>query len=81
MPYKTYKEFYWKRAIWSLGLPWGFLMGVFTAILDNKEVLAYFTSGEVIFRILFFMAGGCFWAIGGGRRYWRIMKKAEEQKN
>jgi hypothetical protein len=80
MEYKSYKEFYWKRAIWRLGLPWGFLTGLLVAIVDDKAIFSYFTSWKIIIQLLFFMVGGCFWAIRSGRRYWEAFKKMQDQE-
>ncbi|HPJ60280.1 MAG TPA: hypothetical protein P5180_00910 [Bacteroidales bacterium] len=71
MHYKSFKEFYWKRAIWNIGIPWGFVTGVLFAIVRNKEVLAYFTTGITLLQILFFILGGFLLAYTLGRNLWK----------
>ena len=79
MDYKNFNEFYWKRAIWTIGLPWGFLTGVLFAIAMNKEVLKYFTSWTTLLQILFFILGGFLLAFTSGKSLWK-KGKAIEQK-
>lgn len=78
--YETFKEFYWKRAIWLIGLPWGFATGILFAIVQNKEVLRYFTSWITILQILFFVVGGCFFALTVGKSFWKREMKVRESK-
>ena len=80
--YKNFKEFYWKRAIWAIGLPWGFTTGILFAIVQNKEVLKYFKDWVTLLQILFFVIGGCFLALTVGKSFWiRSMKSNETNKN
>jgi hypothetical protein len=80
MEFKTFKEFYWKKAIWRLGLPWGFITGILFAIIRNKEVLHYFMNWQTLLLLLFFMVGGCFYALTVGRSLWKRSKAAEITK-
>ncbi len=79
MEYKSFKEFYWKRAIWLIGLPWGFLTGVLFAIARNKEVLKYFTNWITLLQILFFIIGGFLLALTAGKSLWNRGKKLEQK--
>jgi hypothetical protein len=80
MEYKTFKEFYWKRAIWTIGLPWGFVTGVLFAIVQNKEVLKYFTSWMTLLQILFFVLGSFLFAYTSARSLWKRGKALEARK-
>jgi hypothetical protein len=80
MKYKSFKEFYWKSAIFKIGLPWGFLTGLLLVIIQDDEILKYFLSTKVILQILFFViVGGLLMAYGTGKSLWRISKKKEEE--
>jgi hypothetical protein len=80
MEFKTFKQFYWKSAIWRLGLPWGFITGILFAIVRDKDVLNYFLSWPTLLLLLVFMIGGCFYALTVGRSLWKRAKAAENPK-
>jgi hypothetical protein len=80
MHYKTFREFYWKRAIWVIGLPWGFLTGMLFAIVRNKEVLKYFTETKTIVQLLFFILGGFLLAFTSGKSLWKKGKDLQDYK-
>jgi hypothetical protein len=77
MNYKTFKEFYWKHALLKIGIPWGFLAGILFAIVQDKTILRYFTSLEILIQILFFVLGGFLLALTLGKSLWNRSKKAE----
>jgi hypothetical protein len=80
MEYKSFKEFYWKRAVWTIGLPWGLLTGILFAITRKKEVLEYFTNWITLLQILFFILGGFLLAFTYGKSLWKRGKAIEAEK-
>jgi hypothetical protein len=80
MEHKTFSEFYWKRAIWTIGLPWGLTTGVIIVIIQNKEVLKYFTNWTTLIQILAFVIGGFLFAYTSGRSLWKRGKSFEVRK-
>jgi hypothetical protein len=75
--YKDFKEFYWKKAIWSIGLPWGFTTGILVVIVQNKEAFRYFTNWATLLQIVFFILGGCILALTVGKSLWKRSIKSE----
>jgi hypothetical protein len=80
MQYKTFKEFYWKRSLPAIGLPWGFMTGIIYAIIQNKDVLKYFTSWQTLFLIGMFILAGFLLAYTYGKSLWKRGKAYEAQK-
>lgn len=78
MEYKSFKQFYWKSAIFRIGLPWGFFTGVVLVILQDREILNYFLRTEIIAELLFFiLIGGLLMAYGAGKSIWNRSKKSK----
>lgn len=81
MKYKNFKEFFWKSAIFRIGLPWGFLTGFIFVIIQEKEILRYFLSIEALMQILIFtILGGLLMAFGAGKHLWKISKRSESKE-
>ncbi len=83
MEYNNFKDFYWRRAIWVIGLPWGIFTGIFFVIVQNKEVLEYFLKWTTLVQILAFILGGFLLAFTYGKSLWKRGKaiEAEKEKN
>jgi len=80
MKYESFREFYWKSAIFRIGLPWGFLTGLILVIIQDETILKYFLSSKVILQIVFFtIIGGLLMAYGSGRSLWRMSQKATKK--
>ncbi len=86
MQYKTFKEYYWKRALLTLALPWGLGAGIFAALSDNNWSLTGILCKNTLFVFIGFILSGFLFAYFYGGSRWRGMKenearlKAEEQE-
>jgi len=77
MEYKSFREFYWKSAIFKIGLPACFIAGLIFVIIQDKEILHYFLSFEVIIQVLIFVViGSPLVALTAGRSLWKISQRA-----
>jgi hypothetical protein len=70
-PHGTYRQFYWKRALWLLGIPWGLQTGFIFVIIQDKQVVEYFLQWETILQLLSFLLGGFLFAWTGGKALWK----------
>jgi len=82
MEYKSFREFYWKSAIFKIGLPACFIAGLIFVIIQDKEILHYFLSFEVIIQVLIFIViGSPLVALTAGKSLWNISQRASKNKN
>jgi|LSQX01.2.fsa_nt_gb high-affinity Fe2+/Pb2+ permease len=68
----SFKDYFRKASLWKIGLIWGLITGILVAIVQDKTVLKYFLSWEIVLQLLFFMiAGAGLFVLGTSYRLWK----------
>jgi|WetSurMetagenome_2_1015567.scaffolds.fasta_scaffold00040_11 hypothetical protein len=80
MKYKSFKEYYWKRAAWTLGIPWGLATGIFFALDDNKWTLTGIINNHSLVDITGLLIAGFLFAFLYGRSRWK-QEVLQEKEN
>ena len=58
--------------LWKIGLIWGLITGLLVSIVQDKTILKYFLSWEIVLQLLFFMiAGAGLFVLGTSYRLWK----------
>lgn len=58
--------------LWKIGLIWGLITGILVSIVQDKTILKYFLSWEIVLQLLFFMiAGAGLFVLGTSYRLWK----------
>ena len=58
--------------LWKIGLFWGLITGILVSIVQDKTILKYFLSWEIVLQLLFFMiAGAGLFVLGTSYRLWK----------
>ena len=77
LKFKTFREFYWKRALFTLGLPWGFATGILVSISDNNGSLKGILSINTLIEVSGFTLAGFLFAYFYGKSTWNRSKALE----
>ena len=68
----NFKDYFRKASLWKIGLIWGLITGILVSIVQDKTVLKYFLSREIVLQLLFFMiAGAGLFVLGTSYRLWK----------
>lgn len=75
--YPTFRSYFWKLALPTLGLPFGLGLGIFYALdKNNWQINGIFTRQTPIPVVIWLIAGFLF-AYFSGRSRWKRMKEYE----
>lgn len=70
MKYKSFKEYYWKHALWTLGIPWGLATGIIFALSDNKWTFSGILNKHSLIDIIGLLLAGFLFVFFYGRSRW-----------
>jgi membrane protease YdiL (CAAX protease family) len=85
--HKTFRSYFWRSALWTLGLPFGLGMGIFSALERNSWRTTGIINRQTLILFISWLIAGFLFAYFYGRSRWKGMKeyeaalKAEEGEN
>lgn len=75
--HKTFPSYFWRSALWTLGLPFGLGIGILGSLERNRWTIAGIFTRQTLFILCSSLIAGFLFAYFYGRSRWRGMKKYE----